>query len=313
MNVLITGGAGFLGAHLGEALARNGHQAVLFDLNFEHSILSTNLFPNYQQVPKVSGDILDGSKLEEAIHGYKVDHAVHLATLLTDACEQDPVRATEINCLGTATVFEVCTRTAIKKVLFGSSVAVFRADPTLPEGDERPYHPITVYGATKVYGELLAAALKKSRPGTEFLALRFGWVYGPGRKRGWNEIQKVLEDFALEKETVRYPDYQEPNDWTYVNDAVGAILRCLDAPRSEATAYNFSGDYRPISDAIAFLRKLFPAVRVEPYEAQLPAVAWNFTSDRIVEATGFAASTSLEEGIYQTVNLIRQIHNLRPV
>jgi nucleoside-diphosphate-sugar epimerase len=145
------------------------------------------------------------------------------------------------------------------------------------------------------------------------LGLRFGWVYGFGRVRGWTEVQNVIEGFALEREIVPYPDYRQPSDWTYIDDAVGAILRCLDGPLPERIAINFSGEYRRIDEAIAHLKRCFPEVQVKPYAASLPPVGWNFRSDSMIRELGYSFQIGLEEGLERTVAAIRQAHDLPPL
>ena len=310
-RILITGGAGFLGSHLARRLVAEGHQLVLLDRHW------TPPLPEYdseRRDPSISiaGDILDYALLSEVISRYEVDNIVHLATWLTADCQRDPLGAVEINCLGTTNIFTLAANNLVQRVIFGSSVAVFDDDPALSTGDSRPYGPSSVYGTTKVFAEQLAGAMRASQPRLDLLGLRFGWIYGPGRVRGWNEMQAVIEGFALELPRVNYPDYKNANDWTYVDDAVEAIVRCLNRPSSPSVSFNVSGDYRPIQDAITHLSRRFPSINAEPYSAELPAVAWNFTSDTITKETGFSYRISLEEGLDRTVNAIRLAHGLLP-
>lgn len=305
MNILVTGGAGFLGAHTVARLVKLGHRVVVYDLAAGEA--------HGKEVVHVAGDITDVQKLGDVASTYQVEVVVHLATLLTAVCQANPTRAAHVNCQGTATVFDVAVRQGVRRFLFGSSVAVFDDDDTLPPGDKRPLRPSNVYGATKAFGEHLAATMQPLHPGTQLLGLRFGWIYGPGRTRGWNEVQQVIEGFALERERVRYPDYQKAHDWTYIDDAVEAIVCCLDSPPPSVTAYNVSGDYRTIGEAVAHLQHRFPGVKTESYAAPLHRVGWNFVSDGITREAGFSARVTLEEGLDQTVNAIRQVHHMPPV
>ncbi len=301
MNILITGGGGFLGQHLARAAVAQGHQVVLFDLDLPPVL--DDLLPG---VVKVCGDITAAEKLAELFQARQIEIVVHLATVLTDVCEQDPITAARVNCVGTATVFETAAHRSVRRVIFASSVAAFSHQANLPAGDDRPIAPANTYGATKAFSEHLAAAMRVSRPQTDFLGLRFGWVYGPGRVRGWNEIQRVIEGFALGEPEVPFPDYAGSNDWTFVDDAVQVILRCFKSPRASVTAYNVSGDYRSIQDAVAHLTRRFPHVRARPYPARLPPAAWEFKSDHLEREIGFKPTTALEEGLDRTIDLIRK-------
>lgn len=318
MNVLITGGQGFLGQHLAQRLARSGYGVVLYDHSpgvTERAIDCSGAISQRDSgwANAVQGDINNLELLVETLRFYHVGVVVHLATLLTDECAQHPWRAAQVNCSGTAAVFEAAQSLGIGRVVFGSSVAVFGDQPGLSVGDNRPYDPPSVYGATKVFEECLASAMMKDNPDLELIGLRFGWIYGLGRVRGWTAIQEVIEGFALESAVVPYPDYSGPNDWTYVSDATEAIVRCLNSPRPDVVAYNVSGDFRPIQDAIRHLQQHFPKVRAEPYRAELPHDAWNFESDRITQQTGYRSLVKLEEGLDLAVNDIRRSHGLMPV
>jgi UDP-glucose 4-epimerase len=195
-------------------------------------------------------------------------------------------------------------------VIYGSSVAVFDDNEALPTGDFRPYGPPAVYGVTKMFVEQLAQAMQRDNPGTDFLGIRYGWVYGPGRVRGWTEIQEVIENFSLEKKIIDFPNYQKPLDWTYIDDAVEAMVRCLQNPFLESPVLNFSGDYRSINDANNYLKSLFPKAKLRPYPAELPPVGWGFKSDGIITHPGYSFQTSLEQGLLKTVNWIRAQNKL---
>lgn len=317
MNVMITGGQGFLGRHLARRLVDFGYRIILFDRSpHETEVESrglgiTPVSPDLL-IP-IRGEVDDIDLLKEIIRSYRIEIVVHLATLLTEECARHPVMAARVNCVGTAAVFEASLSLGVRRVIFGSSVAVFGDAPALPKGDDRPYDPPSVYGATKVFGEYLARAMMKDHPDLELIGLRFGWIYGAGRVRGWTDIQKVIEGFALEEKLVPYPDYDLPNDWTYVSDAVEAIVQCLNSPRSSVVAYNVSGDYRPIQDAVRHLQRCFPYVQAKPYPAVLPRNAWDFQADRIVQEAGYQCRVKLEQGLDLAVDEIRRIHGLPPV
>jgi len=295
MTILITGGSGFLGAHLARKLAGAGEKVVIYDLQ------PAAAFQEADNLTCETGDIRDQARLSQLVHSYQVKTIIHLATLLTPVCEENPPLAVDVNCRGAAVVFETAFRSQVSQVIFGSSVAVFNDDPALPLGDERPYGPSSIYGHTKVFVEALARVYGSRKPLFTIAGLRFGWIYGPGRDRGWRDLQAMIEAFARGETVVHYPDYHQALDWTYIEDALQAVLNVLSHPRSGAVLYNVSGDYRTVQDALEVLLAKFPGVQVLPYPAQLPPVGWQFQSDRIKSETGFQAKYTLEAGLAATL------------
>lgn len=277
-RILITGAAGFLARAVIARLEERGDETRGFDSSF-------------------GDDVTDAVGFEGALASFRPDSVVHLAALLTPECDADPPRGAVVNCVGTAVVLHRSLRAGVRSVFFASSVAAIA--------------PGSVYGATKAFGEHLALALRNQHPDARVTALRFGWVYGEGRTRGWSELQKVIEGFALGHAEVRYPDYREPLDWTHVDDASAAVIACLDRAPSNAGVYDLAGDRRPVADAIRYLSRRFPRVRPVGYAATTPPSAWSSLDGSLLEReTGFRAVIPLEDGLDRTVEAIRRSHGL---
>jgi UDP-glucose 4-epimerase len=264
-------------------------------------------------VAVVQWSVLDRVALVDTMETHRIDRVVHLATLLTDACAEDPAQGALVNGVGTATVFDAAWRAGVRRVVYGSSVAALGQQREPSPGDTAALNPTSVYGATKAFAEMLAGALRTERPEQELVGLRFGWVYGAGRVRGWNALQEMVEAFALGRDEVPYPGYDRPNDWTYVADAVDAVVRCLDSPRPSVPAYNAPGAYRTVQDAVAHLSRRFPDARPVPYPAELPPVAWDFRLDRIAHEAGYRPRVPLEMGLDLAVAAIRRERGLPPI
>lgn len=279
MRVLITGGAGFLGARLARALEEAGHEAVIFD----------RAPAPVSGARALTGDVADRAVVERVISDAAPDAVAHLAALLTHACADDPVEGTRVNCLGTATVLRAALAAGVRRLVTAASVA----------SEE------SVYGATKAFGERLAAALGAAHPRAAVAVLRLGWVYGPGRRRGWNELQQVIEDFARECAEVRVPAYAEPIDWTYVDDAACAIVACLERAPRGTSVYDLRGDRRTVADAVRHLQHRFPEVRVATAHGTPPPSRWDGDPQSLLRDTGFRARVALEEGLDRTVAAVR--------
>lgn len=294
MRILITGGAGFLGRHVAERAIRAGHHVVTYDRDAAAGTAA------------IVGDIADRGALVSAMRGHGIDAAVHLATLLTDAAAADPVEATRINCVGTAALFEAARIAGIERVVYASSQAALGMTVPSP-GDDAPLRPGTIYGATKAFGEHLARAYGDLSPDMTLIGLRFGWVYGPFRDRGWREVQQVIEGFARGRGIVRWPDGTEPIDWTYVDDAADTVLAALAAPQPKTPVFNVCGDRRRVADAVAYLSRRYPDVRAVAYPARFPVSAWDFRADGLAGELGFAPGMKMEEGIDRLIAWLAEI------
>jgi UDP-glucose 4-epimerase len=216
--------------------------------------------------------------------------------VLTDVGERDPLACARVNALGSATVFSAAEASGVRRVIYASSnAAVGPSSRSL--GDAAPLDPRTVYGVTKAFGEHLARAMSTRAGAPSYLALRFGWIYGPGRVRGWSEPQKVLASAIAGERRIVYPDYSDPIDWTYVDDAVEVLMRALECPLPHFAVCNTMGDRRRMVDAITHLQHCFPGLTAEPVPAQTPTSGWALVNDGLEALLGTKPRIKLEEGI----------------
>jgi UDP-glucose 4-epimerase len=277
----VTGGAGFLGQAFAVRARCAGHEVTTVDLDGEVD---------------VQCDVTDVTALAAAMARVSPEVVVHLAALLTGAAADDPAAAVRVNIGGTAAVFAAARAAAVQRIVYASSIAA--VGPCAEgSGDDVALQPLTVYGATKAAGEHLCRALSVLDGYPASLALRFGWVYGPGRERGWRVAQQVIERFARGDRHVVVPDFSGPIDWTYVDDAAEVLLRALAPQLTRFAVFNVVGDRRTMRDAIAHLQLRHPGVQVEYQAVAVPASGWTLRNDGLQAALGFVPATSLESGI----------------
>lgn len=285
MRVCITGGAGFLGDAACRALLAGGHEIVALDL--EPMAGATHPFEHI--------DVTDAAATSLALARLRPDAVVHLAAMLTSEAQGDPIAATRVNALGTAIVFEAAIAAGARRIVYASSVAALgRADTTA--GDASTPKPATIYGATKAFSEHLAEAIAPTSQAS-LVGLRFGWIYGPGRVRGWRAPQIPIEAALRGEPVVRYPDYPQAIDWTWIEDAAMVVVRAVEAQGTGHHVYNVAGDRRRMRDAIDVLTTLFPDTLFTPEAASTPTSAWGFRNDGLEGALGFRPRTALEVGI----------------
>ena len=294
MRVIVTGGAGFLGRVTSEKLAAAGHQVLALDK-------APASLPGGIESGAV--DIAEQAAVEQAFGDFRPDAVVHLAALLTPAARADIVAATRVNCLGTAIVFAAAGAAGARRIVYASSVsALGLADPV--RGDATVPEPGNIYGATKAYAEYLAGPFSLDHPALSLTGLRFGWVYGPGRDRGWRDPQAFIEDAARGERRISFPDYPDPIDWTWVGDAAEVAARAVLAQHEGHRVFNVAGDKRRVREAAGYLAHRFPGLTAEPVPAVTPPGAWLFANDRLLAELGIVPATRMEDGIDRLIESV---------
>jgi nucleoside-diphosphate-sugar epimerase len=285
-RVVVTGGIGFLGAAFIARARGEGHDALALDADPTADIVC---------------DIGDAVAVGHAIEAARPTAVVHLAAQLTDAANDDPVGTVRINALGTAAVFDAAERAGVSRVVYASSNAAV-GPCSAGSGDATPLAPRGIYGATKAFGEHLAQAMSARSGAPSYLALRFGWVYGPGRRRGWRDVQSLIERVIAGERRIRFPDFAEPIDWTWIDDATDLLMRALTRPLPRFLAVNAVGDTRTVRDAMAHLQRRFPDLAVEAAPAETPPSGWGLVNDRVDALLGTLQRTRLEEGLDRMIS-----------
>jgi UDP-glucose 4-epimerase len=311
MRVLVTGGAGFIGGNLVHALTADGHEVLVID------DLSTGRRDNVPDgVALEVADIL-GPGLSTAFATFGPEAVVHLAAQ-TDvtASIADPARDRAMNVDGTRLVAAAAAAVGARLVLSASSAAVYGEPAELPLREGSPKRPANPYGASKLAAE---AALAEALAGTgvDFAALRFSNVYGP--RQDWRGEGGVVAIFAGllargERPTL-YGTGGQTRDFIFVADVVEALMAALAssgplvAPGSDGAAYNVStGIERTVADVAGILGAHAPG---DGGYTRAPARAGDVDRSvldpgRALRVLGWAARTSLEDGLAETWTWFRE-------
>ncbi len=231
-GILVTGGAGFIGSHLVEALLAGGERVVVldnFDPFYEPQVKRDNLdaASRHPAFRLVEGDIRDGALVEALLREGKIDSVVHLAARAgVRPSLADPVSYADVNVSGTASVLEACRKAGVGRFLFGSSSSVYGNNLKVPfSEDDAVDDPISPYAATKRSGELLCRTWQLLH-GADVACLRFFTVFGP-RQRPEMAIHSFARKIAAGQEVEMYGDGSSARDYTYVDDIVDGICRSL--------------------------------------------------------------------------------------
>ena len=232
---LVTGGAGFIGSHLCEALAARGDSVrVLDDLSTGHR---HNLAPG---IPLTVGDVADPDAVARAMEG--VDGCFHLAAIASvEKGVTDWLGTHRANITGTITVFDAIRRQGSRiPVVYASSAAVYGDAATVPIAEAEPRTPLSAYGAD-TYGCELHARVASHVHGIPNVGLRFFNVYGPRQdpKSPYSGVISIFcERIAADQPISIFGDGGQTRDFVYVADVVAALLAAMALRPSDAPVFN---------------------------------------------------------------------------
>lgn len=237
MRYLVTGGCGFIGSHLCDALIERGDQVRVLDN------LSTGSVDNLNDKAElVLGDVADPAIVKAAM--VEVDGCFHLAAISSvEQSVTDWIGTHRVNLQGTINVLDAARADEIQQstpVVYASSAAVYGDNATVPLDERSTPRPISAYGADKLAGEYHARVAWLSH-GISTVGLRFFNVYGP-RQNPDSPYSGVISIFIdrLKKEQplTIYGDGRQTRDFIYVDDVVCYLMAAMDKQRGEASVYN---------------------------------------------------------------------------
>jgi nucleoside-diphosphate-sugar epimerase len=265
MSVLITGGSGLIGSTLARMLTADDEQVFVFD----RAIATARFSGIEKRVTMVRGELGTFSHVLDAVKRARPEVIYHLGAMLSIPANDDPAGAFASNVQGTFHVLEAARLLEVPRVRFTSTVATFGIDIDAPAiGDRTLQRPTTLYGTTKLFGEL-TGRFYRTRYGLDFRAVRFPSIVGPGATVPHVSIYNA---WAVEK-AVRgepYTIFVEPRircALMYFKDAARS-LRVLDAAAPEAvktTCYTLAG-ITPVPSAAELASAIvarYPSARLE--------------------------------------------------
>lgn len=236
-TILVTGGAGFIGSHVVEALAQRGNRVRVLDN------LSTGALQNLEliegNVEIVEGDIRDVDSVANVVQN--IDGIIHLAAISGVQRSIAAPRLThDINVTGTLNILLAAQQKGVRRVVMASSASVYGNPATVPTPENEPLAPLSPYGATKVAMEQYGVVFSQVY-GVSVISLRYFNVYGP-RQAPQSDYAAVIPAF-LTKIRQGYPvtiygDGLQSRDFVHVTDVARATLATLDAPLEVSGAFN---------------------------------------------------------------------------
>ena len=313
-NILVTGGAGFIGSHLVDhLLAEGGWQiTVVDDFNdfYSPEIKRANIAehlksPNYTMV---EADVRDQATMSALFTSYHFDVIVHLAARAgVRPSLLEPQLYTETNIVGTQNLLEMAKDHGIKQFVFGSSSSVYGINAKVPFAeDDRIHQPISPYAATKAAGELLCHTYSHLY-GIRIVCLRFFTVYG-ARQRPDLAIHKFSKLITEGKPIQVFGDGTSRRDYTYVDDIISGVRAAIDYDRSMYEIFNL-GESQTIElcELISLLERSLDMQAIidrQPMQpGDVPITYADITKSR--EMLGYNPTTKIADGIPKFVEWFR--------
>ncbi len=312
---LVTGGAGFIGSHLVEALLRRGAEVRVLDsfATGRPDNLTGLGLGRGGELDLVEGDLRDRDAVRRAVEG--CDSVFHQGAVPSvQRSVEDPAGTHATNVGGTIHVLLAARDAGVRRVVYASSSSVYGDSPTLPKVETMPASPLSPYAVQKLAGELYAR-IAGPLFGVEAVSLRYFNVFGP-RQDPRSEYAAVIPRFATallrgEAPTV-FGDGEQSRDFTYVENVVEANLLALAAPGSAVAgqALNVaSGERHTLNELLSILRAKTGRANVEArYEAPRAGDVRHSLADidRARSLLGYEPRISFAEGVERTVAWYRE-------
>lgn len=298
MRFLVTGGAGFIGSHIVEALLRRKHQVRVLD---DFSTGKRENLPNHPDLEILEGDICETHAVSTASAG--VDGVFHEAALVSvPKSVENPHYSFEVNARGTFNILRGARDAAVQRVILASSAAVYGDSTELPLVESLPPRPLSPYGLDKLSGEQMGR-LYSSLYGQEILALRYFNVFGP-RQDAASPYSGVISIFVDCLRTGRAPtifgDGEQTRDFVYVGDVVDANLRAMFSDYSGFRVFNVAGGHpTSLNDLFRELQKLTGTSVTPTYAPSRAGDIRHSLADisLIQRELGYAPAFTLSEGL----------------
>lgn len=310
-TVLVTGGTGFIGAHVAAEFVANSHDVVVYDRSTNDRVLRALGVADDVRIR--SGDVTDRRDVEATVRASGASRIVHLAAVLSDITESDPRTAHAVNVGGTCNVFEAAAAVdTVDRVAWASSATVYAPAARYADGDDwwvtedALYDPVTLYGAMKAYCEEQARVFRETDDISD-VALRPTLVYGPYRETGSSSVFGDLVEKPVRGEPVSIGYGDQTLAWLHVADAARAFYLATVTDESALTrrTYNVRGPLATVREAATTVRDLVNDADVTVSDDGTLPWTQRLDTTAIESDLGFTPRFDLRAGFRRYVDAVR--------
>jgi nucleoside-diphosphate-sugar epimerase len=306
---LVTGGAGFIGSNLVEALVKRGDRVRVID-NFSTG-KRENLKEFWSQIEFREVDLLDEPALRKACEG--VDTVFHQAAIPSvPRSVTDPVMTHRANVDGTLNLLVAARDARVRRVIYAASSSAYGDTPTLPKAEEMLPSPISPYAVQKLAGELYMTSFHRVYE-LETVSLRYFNIFGP-RQDAASPYSGVLAKFITamlqDQSPTIHGDGKQSRDFTYIDNAVQANLKAAAAPAEKVAGKTFNvatGERYDLNQTFNILQKIIGFDGKAIYDTPRAGDVRHSLADiSAAQASfGYASEVGFEEGLRRTVEWYR--------
>ena len=264
-KVLVTGGAGFIGSHLTEALLQEGHRVRVLD-DFSTGKRKNLIFDKkYPSLEIIEGDIRNLAICQKALKDAEV--VFHQAALPSvERSVEDPLGSNAVNAGGTLNILFSAREERVKRVIYASSSSIYGDTPTLPKHEEMPSNPLSPYALQKYIGEQYCRLFYQLY-GLETVSLRYFNIFGPKQDPASiysAVIPKFIDALLKGHPPLIFGDGEQSRDFTYIDNVVRANLLAMSAEHLHGEAINIACGKRVSLNQLLNILKEIVGSKVSP-------------------------------------------------
>ncbi|NLW24783.1 MAG: SDR family oxidoreductase [Clostridia bacterium] len=304
MNVLVTGGAGFIGSHIVDKLINEGLDVVVIDN------LSTGKLENLNENAKFYNLDITSNQLSTIFQQEKIDVVIHQAAQIdVQKSLQDPVYDSKVNINGTVNLLECCRKYNVSKIIYASSAAVYGKPEYLPIDEKHPIQPMSFYGISKFTPENYFRIYKELY-GLNYTILRYSNIYGPRQdSKGEGGVIAIFIDKLLNEQTpIIFGDGEQTRDFLYVEDVAEANFRAIF--KGDGEILNISTNTRiSVNQLYTELTKILQLDFKPVYREARPGdiLHSSLNNQKAIQILNWQPKYTFSEGLLKTVSYYKSI------
>ncbi|MBM4349517.1 MAG: SDR family oxidoreductase [Deltaproteobacteria bacterium] len=310
-KVLVTGGAGFIGSNLTEALLKAGHQVRALD-NLSTGKRENLVFEGaYPFLEMIEGDLCDLITCQKAVEG--IEYVFHQAALPSvQRSVEDPMSSNQVNVGGTLNILMAARDAGVRRVIYAASSSAYGDTPTLPKEEEMVPNPLSPYALQKFIGEQYCRLFFQLY-GLETISLRYFNIFGPKQDPDSiysAVIPRFIDALISGRAPVIFGDGEQSRDFTYIDNVVHANLLAMNAERIQGEAVNVACGRRvSLNQLLKILQDIIgshiPPLYEEPRKGEPRHSLADIKKGKAI--LNYDPRVGIEEGLRRTVEFFKNM------